>query len=86
MTLTETHEKYEQLVEEEDRAIQQLEVCELAKSAIFDTFFRSEQEPDQATMEEILKAIHAIDQRLQAELLNLRLVKNTLARKMKKHT
>ncbi|SED13124.1 hypothetical protein [Paenibacillus sp. GP183] len=86
MALTEAHEKYEKLVEEEDRAIQQLEVCELAKNAMLDTFYRSEREPDQTTVKEILKTIHAIDQRLQSELLDLRLEKNSLARKMKKCT
>lgn len=83
MALSEMHERYEQLVNEEDSFILKLEACELAKNALFDMMYRSEQEPDTATMEEILKAIHTIDQRLQAKLLELRLEKKRLARKIK---
>jgi hypothetical protein len=86
MALTEAHERYKWLVEEEERIILKLEACELSKSTLFDMVYRCEQEPDPATVEEILRAVHAIDQRLQSELLELRLEKKSLARKMKTHT
>ncbi|MOA62791.1 hypothetical protein D3C78_1883170 [compost metagenome] len=45
--------------------------------------YKSEQEPDSATVKEILMAVHTIDLRLQAELLELRLEKISISRKIK---
>lgn len=83
MALSEMHERYNQLVDEEDRFILKLEACELAEHALSDMVYKSEQEPDFATVKEILMAVHTIDLRLQAELLELRLEKMTLSRKIK---
>ncbi|MEK0315058.1 hypothetical protein [Cohnella sp. 56] len=83
MLLSEVYDRYTQLVEEEDRFILKLEVCELAEHALFDMVYKSEQEPDSTTVKEILIAVHTIDLRLQAELLELRLEKMNLSRKIK---
>lgn len=83
MALSEMHERYAQLIDEEDRFTLKLEACELAEHALFDMVYKSEQEPDSATVKEILAAVHTIDLRLQAELLELRLEKMSLSRKIK---
>ena len=83
MALSEVFERYTQLVDEEDRFILKLEACELAEHALFDMVYKSEQEPDPITVKEILVAVHTINLRLQAELLELRLKKMCLSRKIK---
>lgn len=83
MALSEAHERYEQLVEAEDLAIRQSETCELTKNALFDLVYKSQEELDSLTIEDIVTAVHAIDQRLQSNLLELRLEKSSLARKLK---
>lgn len=83
---TNPHETYSQLVEAEDRLLQRLEACELAQSAIFDLFFKSQEPLSREAVEEILQAVHTISLRLQSELLTLRLEKKTVARQLKKFT
>lgn len=80
------YETYGRLVETEDKLILRLETYELLQSAIFDFLYRSQETLDREAIQEILKAIHAFDLRLQSELLALRLEKNTVARHLKKFT
>jgi hypothetical protein len=83
---TNPYETYERLVEEEDRRVRQLETCELAQTAILDLYYNSKEPLDRETVQEILKAVHAIDLRLQSELLDLRLEKMAFACQLKKYT
>jgi hypothetical protein len=74
--LSEVNERYEQLVEEEDNLIMQLEVCDRAQSLVLDMYFASSSpmcitEPSK----EVVHATHAINLRLQTQLLEVRLEK-----------
>ena len=80
-----SHETYEKLVEQEDRLLQRLKVCELAQSAVIDLFYKSEETLNREAVEEILKAILTIGLRLQSKLLAFRLEKKTVAHQLKKH-
>lgn len=79
-------ETYERLIENEDSLIRQLKTCQLILEAILDQRPVCEELPDLDTVETILKSILSLDTKLRLELLNLRLEKKKLSRKMKSPT
>lgn len=79
---SDTVDKYEQLVLEEDILIQRIATCEECINAILAYILKNCQSVHLLTAEDIVNAVHLIGKDLQTELLHLRLEKSILAGKM----
>lgn len=79
---SDTVDKYEQLVLEEDTLIQRIATCEECINAILAYILKNCQSVHLLTAEDIVNAVHLIGKDLQTELLHLRLEKSILAGKM----
>lgn len=85
MDVTENqHETYERLIETEDRLLRQLGTCEMTQEAVLDQQSAWAEPLDLETIETILKGILELDAKLRLELLNLRLEKKKLGRKLRR--
>lgn len=80
MRVSEMHEKYTQLVEEEKRFMLKLKTCKLAEDAVFDLVYSHE--PDPTIMEEILTVVQNIDLRINTEFSGYCWRKNALRDKL----
>ncbi|MBP1991886.1 hypothetical protein [Paenibacillus eucommiae] len=74
---------YENLALEEDTLVQRIRVCEDCVSVILDYISNKNDSTHILTVEDIVSAIHVIEQDLQTELLHLKLEKGVLANKIK---
>lgn len=72
---------YENLILEEDELVAKVRLCEDCQWTLFQ-FFGQKGEAGRGISEEILTAIHIIEQDLRTELLHLRIEKSNLAGKM----
>ncbi|MNO77571.1 hypothetical protein D3C76_686860 [compost metagenome] len=76
-------ETYNGYVEQEDNYYKKLETLEQCKQAIFDHIYRYGEIFDKLTAEEVLLAIHQLEDKVSVELLHLKLAKAFLAFELK---
>ncbi|MNI24534.1 hypothetical protein D3C73_781580 [compost metagenome] len=76
-------EIYNGYVEQEDSYYKRLETLEQCKQAIFDHIYRYGEIFDKLTAEEVLLAIHQLEDKVSVELLHLKLAKAFLAFELK---
>ncbi len=76
-------ETYNGYVEQEDSYYNQLATLEQCQYAIFDHIFRYGEIFDKLTAEEVLLAVHQLEDKVRLELLHLKLAKAFLAFELK---
>jgi hypothetical protein len=76
-------ETYNGYVEQEDSYYKKLETLEQCQHAIFDHIYRYGEIFDQLMAEEVLLAIHQLEDKVRMELLHLKLAKALLAFELK---
>ena len=76
-------EIYNGYVEQEDSYYKRLETLEQCQHAIFDHIYRYGEVFDKLMVEEVLLAIHQLEDTVRLELLHLKLAKAFLAFKLK---
>ncbi|MNI90793.1 hypothetical protein D3C73_1483610 [compost metagenome] len=76
-------ETYNCYVEQEDSYYKKLETLEQCQQAIFDHIFRCGEVFDKPTAEEVLLAVHQLEDKVRMELLHLKLEKAFLAFELK---
>ncbi|MEJ9217660.1 hypothetical protein ACXFAU_16685 [Paenibacillus glucanolyticus] len=76
-------ETYNCYVEQEDSYYKKLETLEQCQHAIFDHIFRYGEQFDNLTAEQVLLAVHQLEDKIRLELLHLKLAKAFLAFKLK---
>ncbi|AOK89377.1 hypothetical protein [Paenibacillus polymyxa] len=76
-------ETYNGYVEQEDSYYKKLETLEQCQHAIVDHIYRYREIFDKLTAEEVLLAVHQLEETLRLELLHLKLAKAFLAFELK---
>lgn len=76
-------EVYAQFVSDEDQLVRRISTCDEITATIIDLMYQQGDAFHSSTVEEILMAIHRVQQDLQTELLHTRLEKAVVAYKQK---
>ncbi|MEK8129906.1 hypothetical protein WMW72_18545 [Paenibacillus filicis] len=81
--MKEKRERYESLVEQEDKRLQQVQTSEALTMVILDYTYERAMDLDLLTAEELLGRVHRYTEELRLSLLHLRLEKAYVAGRLK---